>query len=232
MNSANAGIPYVPEGTLDPAAGINDAIRVIDALLQSAVVDMVTTAPPTGVPDGTLYIVGAGATGAWAGHDNDLAQYVADGDFWQFYTAGVQAKLVVNAADGLLYRFDDGDSPARWLPVAGRGQDLGFFFPGTAASNQLLTKFITTRDLEFPANFAGAVGHIGTNPTATWTANVSVNGSTVGTIQISTVGVFTFATTSGLPVTVLAGERIEVAAPASADGTAADIAVTFSVEFV
>ena len=33
MTTPNAGIPEVPENTLDPAAGLNDALQVIDALL-------------------------------------------------------------------------------------------------------------------------------------------------------------------------------------------------------
>lgn len=230
-NTPNAGIPYVPEGTLDPAAGLNDALDTIDALIQTAVIDMTTTAAPTS-SDGDRYIVGAGATGAWAGQDGNLARYVAEGDFWQFFEAGTQVRLVLNLADNVLYAYNDSVSPAVWQGVAGAGAsgaDLGFFFPGTASSNQLLSKYVAARDMEIPANMAGAVGHIGTNPTATWTAIVSVNGSQVGTIQVSTGGVFTFATTSGLAVPIDAGDRIEFAAPSSADGTAADIAVTLTV---
>lgn len=278
MTTPNAGIPEVPEGTLDPAAGLNDALRVIDALLQTAVISINQTAPPGTNADGDLYLVaaeGGTATGAWAGHEDDLAQYVAEGDFWQFYTAGDQVKLLINMADGRLYVFNVADSPASWQVLTGGGltvldsdspqfvgadvlslrfgggftlseesdgtvvveggggaADLGFFFPGTASSSQLLTKYMAARALQFPANFAGAFGHIGTNPTATWTATVSVNGSQVGTIQVSTGGVFTFATTSGLAIDIDAGDRIDFAAPSSADGTAADVAVTLPVSLV
>lgn len=118
MSSPNSGIPYVPEGTLDPAAGLNDSIDVIDALLQCAVVRMDLTAPPGTGPDGARYIVASPATGAWAGHENDLARYVAEGDFWQFFTAGEQVHIVLNLDDLTLYRFDT-ESPATW-----RGVDL------------------------------------------------------------------------------------------------------------
>lgn len=118
MNSPNTGIPYVPEGTLDPAAGLNLSINVIDALLQTAVVDMDTTAPPTGPADGTLYIVGAPATGAWAGQENNLARYVSEGDFWQFYAAG-NVNLVLNRADGGLYSWDGSTSPGTWQAAVG-----------------------------------------------------------------------------------------------------------------
>lgn len=120
-DTPNTGIPYVPEGTLDPAAGLNLALNVIDALLQTAVQDMDQTAPPGSPADGDLHIVASPATGAWAGHENDLARYVAEGTFWQFFTAGFQVHLVVNLADLALYRFDLTSSPGAWGLVAGLG---------------------------------------------------------------------------------------------------------------
>ena len=103
MATPNAGIPYVPENTQDPAAGLNLALNVIDALLQTAVISMSLAAPPGSPADGALYIVAASPTGAWAGKANHLARYVADGALWQFYAPGTQARLVLNFADGGLY---------------------------------------------------------------------------------------------------------------------------------
>jgi uncharacterized protein DUF2793 len=120
MNTPNAGIPYVPEGTLDPAAGLNDSLDVIDALLQTAVIDMTHTAPPGTPTDGDLYIVASPATGAWAGHEDDLARYRSEGAFWQFYTAGIQAKLVLNFDDLGLYKYNP-DSPGGWTLAGGLG---------------------------------------------------------------------------------------------------------------
>lgn len=120
MSTPNTGIPYVPEGTLDPAAGLNDSLDVIDALLQTAVIDMTHTAPPGGPSDGDLYIVASPATGAWAGHENDLARYRSEGAFWQFYTAGAQVKLVLNFDDLGLYKYDPG-SPGSWTLAGGLG---------------------------------------------------------------------------------------------------------------
>lgn len=115
MDTPNTGIPFVPETTEDPAAGLNLALLVIDALLQSAVIDMDLTAPPGSPSDGDLHIVGGSATGAWDGQDNNLARYVAEGDFWQFYTAGTQVHLVLNKDDGGLYKFVSGS----WVLAAG-----------------------------------------------------------------------------------------------------------------
>lgn len=95
MPTPNSGIPYVPENTTDPAAGLNLSLHVIDALLTPEVLGLGTTTPPVSPADGDLYVVGPAATGDWSGEDENLARYVAEGDFWQFYTAGVQAKAVL-----------------------------------------------------------------------------------------------------------------------------------------
>lgn len=122
----NRGIPYVPQGTLDPAAGLNLSLNVVDALLQCAVISMDLTAPPGSNSDGDMYLVaatGGTATGDWATKENHLARYVADGDFWQFYVPGVAVFVVMNREDGGLYAFQEG-SPGGWLSA----------FPGTAGA--------------------------------------------------------------------------------------------------
>lgn len=119
-NTPSNAIPYVPQNTLDPAAGLNDAIRVIDALLNTRVISMTLTAPPGSPADGDMYIVAAGATGAWATHDNAVAQYTATGAFWTFFAAGDQAWLILNRADGNLYKWNAGTS--HWELAAGIGE--------------------------------------------------------------------------------------------------------------
>ena len=103
MATPNTGIPYVPENTTDPAAGLNLALNTIDALLQTTVVSMGSNAPPGSPTDGALHIVGGTPTGAWAGQANNLARYVAEGAFWQFYSAGAQVRIAFNDDDGGLY---------------------------------------------------------------------------------------------------------------------------------
>ena len=116
MATPNTGIPYVPENTADPAAGLNLSLNVIDALLQSAVIDMGLTAPPASPSDGDMHIVGASATGEWEGQDNSLARYVAEGDFWQFYAAGVNVHMILNLDEGSALYVWDGSA---WVaPVA------------------------------------------------------------------------------------------------------------------
>ncbi|WP_299582123.1 DUF2793 domain-containing protein [uncultured Microbulbifer sp.] len=93
----NNGIPYAQEGTLDPAASLNQALDTIDALLQIEVLG-IQNDPPGSPSDGDRYLVAIG-TGTWAGKDGQLARYVADPGYWQFFPA----KVALNKADGLLY---------------------------------------------------------------------------------------------------------------------------------
>ena len=133
-NTPNCEIPYVPEGTLDPAAGLNQSLNVIDALLQPRVISMLLYEPPATGADGDLYIVGEGASGAWAGKDDWLARYVLEGQTWQFYEPGVNVSFVANDEDGLFYIYDPLSSPPGWTQVEGAVQ-LGTFTKGAGWSS-------------------------------------------------------------------------------------------------
>lgn len=119
MSTPNHNIPYVPEGTLDPAAGLNLALNVLDVLVQTAVISMDLTAPPGSPSDGDLYVVGFSPTGAWSGQARNVARYVAEGASWQFFAAGSQVFYVLNRADGGLYKFIDESPLPNWTLAAG-----------------------------------------------------------------------------------------------------------------
>lgn len=118
-NTPSNAIPYVPQNTLDPAAGLNMALDVVDALLNTRVINMTTTAPPGSPADGDMYVIASPATGDWATHENAFARYVSNGAFWQFYAAGSQAWLVLNKDDNNLYKWDTTSS--MWELAAGIG---------------------------------------------------------------------------------------------------------------
>lgn len=222
------GLDKLAAAQSQPEVLINRTSDRIDVLVQPVAIDF-ADAPPSPAVDGDTYIIGTGS-GPWAGLDGHVAYY-ADGWLtvepalgWLFYVQ----------ADGTHYRFEDSVSPHTWVELATggggggiTGLDIGFYFPGGPPSpNQLLLKYVATRALTFAANFAEAQGHIGTNPTSSFVMTVSVAGVSVGTITVSTGGAFTFATSGGAAVDVVAGDQIEIAGPASADATAADIAAT------
>jgi len=95
LKTINNEIPLVPENTTDPAAGLNLSLKDVDALLQAAVLSIIND-PPASPAEGDRHLVEVG-TGAWAGKDDLIAQFL-DGA-WSFYAA----RYAVNLDDGLLY---------------------------------------------------------------------------------------------------------------------------------
>ncbi len=79
----------------------NEALVALDALVMLAVGTAGATSPPGAPVAGDRHIVGTGATGAWAGHDGEIAAWA--GTWWDFhapqagwraYDAGTAAMLV------------------------------------------------------------------------------------------------------------------------------------------
>lgn len=61
----------------------NEAVRMLDALVQPVVADADRTEPPVAPADGDRHIVAAGATGEWVGHDGAIA--VRQDAAWAFF---------------------------------------------------------------------------------------------------------------------------------------------------
>jgi hypothetical protein len=97
---------------------------------------------------------------------------------------------------------------------------------GMPAAGQLVLIYTATVGATFPANFSGSVGSDGTNPTATATYTVALNGTTIGTIVISTGGAFAFSTTGGSPQAMGIGNRLTIAAPAPQDVALSDVSIS------
>lgn len=98
-NTVNNSIPFVPENTTDPAAGLNLSLYIIDMLLNLSVETIGDNTPPATPVDGARYIVGTAATGLWAGQANKLAMWVANPGYWVFRTV----YSVYNKADSKIY---------------------------------------------------------------------------------------------------------------------------------
>lgn len=87
-NTINNGIPFVPENTIDPAAGLNLSLLVIDRLLQLRVEAMKLNTPPASPAVGSRYIAGTAPTGAWSGKNLQCAEWMTD-SYWAFSPARV-----------------------------------------------------------------------------------------------------------------------------------------------
>jgi hypothetical protein len=81
----NLNLPYIMPAQAQKHVTHNEAIRRLDAIVQSGVVDRDLSAPPGSPAEGSCYIVASGATGAWVGREGEIAAY-QDGA-WTFYAA-------------------------------------------------------------------------------------------------------------------------------------------------
>lgn len=93
----------------------NEALLVLDALVQLSVESHDSAAPPDNPAPGTRYIVGQGATGAWAGQDGAVA--LRNENDWRFFTpqAGWRAD---HGPSGTVLRHDG----TAWQEAGGGGQ--------------------------------------------------------------------------------------------------------------
>ncbi len=81
--SAKLRIPYLAAAQAQKHVTHNEAMTLLDTLVQLSVLDKDLAAPPGSPEEGDTYIVAASATGAWIGWDGRIARYI-DGT-WRSY---------------------------------------------------------------------------------------------------------------------------------------------------
>lgn len=79
--SPDLGIPYIAQSQGSPEVTHNEALNLLQALLNGAV-DRGTNTPPGSPTIGDIYIIGASPTDAWAGRANCVT--IWDGTAWDF----------------------------------------------------------------------------------------------------------------------------------------------------
>ncbi|MDX2158994.1 MAG: DUF2793 domain-containing protein [Hyphomicrobiaceae bacterium] len=82
----NLKLPYLLAAQAQKHVTHNEALRMLDAIVQISVADRDLTAPPGSPGDGDRYVVAAAPSGAWAGHAGEIAAY-QDGA-WAFFPPG------------------------------------------------------------------------------------------------------------------------------------------------
>jgi hypothetical protein len=83
-NSPNLGLPYIDQNQSQKHVTHNEALMLLDAMVQISVKGRTTPTPPASPAEGERWIVPAGATGAWAGKTGAIALW-KDGA-WTFFT--------------------------------------------------------------------------------------------------------------------------------------------------
>lgn len=126
--SVNLGLPFIEAAQAQKHVTHNEALAALDACVQLAVFARDVQEPPVDPPDGARYIVGAAASGIFAGRADRIAYWDAAG--WLFLTPRA-GWIAWSVADAAAYVFDG----ASWtpLPVRGDVQNVGRLGVGTIA---------------------------------------------------------------------------------------------------
>lgn len=152
----------------------NEALIIIDNILQNGVIDKDLTTPPSNPNSNDIYIVGASATGAWSGKDNQLAFY---DNGWRFIEAREGFTFWVND-ENKLYSFD-GSNWIETLSTLASSQNLNSLTDvaiSSASQYDLLqhngTNFVNTKEIQ-------NLSLVGVNTTADSTNKLSVKSDSV-----------------------------------------------------
>jgi hypothetical protein len=133
-DTPHLGLPLIEASQAQKHVPHNEALVLLDTLVQLAVLSRSLSAPPATPAEGDRYIVKPTGTGGFAGKDNQLAQYSGGG--WSFYPPRT-GWLAFIADEGTLLVWDG----SAWVSaVSSSGditelQDLLLLGVGTAADS-------------------------------------------------------------------------------------------------
>lgn len=115
--TARLSLPFIMSGQALKHITHNDALNRLDALVQPVVESTVLAVPPVSPLPGEAWVVPSGASGAWAGHTDEIAAF-QDGA-WIFYDPAKGWQVFDRASDALLIF-----SGTAWVPIAATGAGL------------------------------------------------------------------------------------------------------------
>ncbi|MCF2903368.1 DUF2793 domain-containing protein [Octadecabacter sp. CECT 8868] len=123
--SANLELPYLAPAQAQKHVTHNEALQIIDAVVQLSVESRILSEPSGTVDAGTCFVVPELATGVWMGQDNKIALW--NGTGWIFLTAkeGWRAWVI---AEGLEVVMTSG----AWMTAEGQGASETFGINTTA----------------------------------------------------------------------------------------------------
>ena len=211
-------LPDIPASQAQKHVTHNEALRLLDAMVQLSVLDRDVTAAPASPADGDRYLVAASASGLWAGWDLNVAFWI-DG-VWQRlvprpgWLAWVADEATLFAWDGLALDSigvpqDVSDAIFSLVNSADPTKRALFSLSGiTTGTTRTFTLPNTSSELAILAGtqtFSGNKTFSGTL-TASGTVTVSAAAASIGTATTTaTYGMGTGATTTGVSKTVNLG---------------------------
>lgn len=96
--SDRLGLPLLAAGQAQKEVTHNEALALADMLIQPVVQSVAPASVPATPAAGECWIVGSSATGAWSGHDGELACWTGGG--WRF-AAAFEGMRIWSLADGV-----------------------------------------------------------------------------------------------------------------------------------
>lgn len=205
-------LPYILAAQAQKHVTHNEALRLLDAVVQLSVLDRDLTAPPASPVDGDRYIVASGGTGLWAGWDLNVTTWV-DGVWMRLvprpgWLAWIADEATVAVWTGTIWKLvgvpqDVSDAVFSLVNDADPTKRALFSLSGiTTATTRTFTLPNTSSEL---AILAGTQTFTG-NKTFSGTLTASAATATIGTsAATATYGLGTGATTTGLTKTVNLG---------------------------
>ncbi|MTH64885.1 DUF2793 domain-containing protein [Paracoccus shanxieyensis] len=211
-------LPYILAAQAQKHVTHNEALRILDGLVQLSVLDRDLTVPPGSPADGDRYIVASGANGDWAGWDLNIA-LSTDGAWlrlpprtgWRAWVEDEGLLLVWTGAawevvgepsdisDAVFSLINDSDPTKKAvfsLSGISTGTTRSYTLPNTSSELAILAG---TQTFTGNKTFSGTL-------TASGTVTVSAATATIGTAAgTATYGMGTGATTTGITKTVNLG---------------------------
>lgn len=99
-SSARLGLPYIIASQAQKHLTHNEALAILETLVQPVVSDIAASEPPADPTEGDCVVVGTGATGAFSGQDTKIAAWIAAD--WHFH-APQSGWSVVRGSDGQIF---------------------------------------------------------------------------------------------------------------------------------
>lgn len=177
-------LPYILPSQAQKHVTHNEAIRLLDVIVQLSVMARDVTTPPANPAQGDRYILANGANGAWAGRDGQIALF--ENGAWQFFapmagwTAWVMAESVLASYDGIV-----------WTSQADGPFNIGQL--GVSATPDAVNRLIVSSPASL-LNHAGAGHQLKLNKAASSdTASLLFQTGFSGRAEMGTIGQDNFA---------------------------------------
>lgn len=81
--SSSLSLPFIAPSQAQKHVTHNEALCILDVVTQLSVAADDVSTPPTSVSEGTRYLLDAGGTGEWSGHDGEIALF--ENGTWRFF---------------------------------------------------------------------------------------------------------------------------------------------------